>query len=379
MKSVSICHAIADRPRAAELARFLDANFGFEISLDDALIAANREDSGHDILDATERALSANFAIVLLSPASFPSTLPREQWQRAFIDVPAEYKTPVAFALLAECPFPEMLRRGRFFDGSQDFLCCMRGLKRWILSIERGSGGSANPAPADAATPDPAWREIVDQPGIADRVAPDLASALVTAARHDFERVLHIRCAGRPLEIILGDLGRDLGLKLPGPVEENRRALEWHAMAHRYLIVLDGPPEHLKESLRFGGRCSVAITPPGPAVPLPVALAEIAIANIGDAIEYVLHLFPREPESAARLATRIVNVLSDYGCFAEAALVLEAARHVPSRAAWAERELAWIHSRWDESVEIPPAPIIEAHQLDLFGDSGSGDSEWIAA
>jgi hypothetical protein len=142
MKSVSICQAPEDRERARELSRFIDVNFGFEISLEDALINADC-----DLLAAAERALSANFAIVLLSPSSLPAPLKREAWEPVFVKAPAEYGTPIAFVLLEDCAFPELLRRHRFFDCSQDFLAAWPRARRShpirlaciALACDRGS------------------------------------------------------------------------------------------------------------------------------------------------------------------------------------------------------------------------------------------------
>ncbi len=378
MKSLSICHAGGDRARATELACFMELNFRFEVAFDEVRTAP-----GDDILCATERALAANFAIVLLSPDSLPVPLRREQWERAFVKAPAEYETPIAFALLRECAFPELLRRGaNFFPAEDNFLGCMRRLKRWILAIERGETASAvKRAPADSDTPHAAWREVVDRPGTLDHAAAELAALLVHECRDDFEKVLRIRAAGRPLEVILGDLGRALGLHLRGPLEEDRRAIEWSVMNRRLLLVFDNPADELKDCLRFGGKCSVVMTTVEPAAAAEVRPEQVTIENIGNAIEYALRLMPGDRDAGGKLARRIVSVLSDHGNFAEAALLLDAVlRQVPQRAEWARRELDWIHEQWGDSVEVPMPPLPNAMQMDLFGDSGRmGDETWMAA
>jgi hypothetical protein len=362
MKSVSICHALEDRERARELSRFLELNFGFEVS---------PEDAGRDLPAAVERALSANFAIVMLSPASVPAPLKREAWEPAFLKAPAEYGTPIAFVLIQDCAFPELLRRQQFFDCSQNFLAGARALKRWILAHERGIPAAPEPV-IDALAP--FWPAIVDQPGSCKDLDPDVASSLAREARADFEAVHRFRCAGRPLAAILGELGSALALKLPGPVDENRRGLTWHCAAHRYLLIFDGATESMREALEFGGRCSVVFTPPAePAPPAPVS--EISSANIAEAIDYALALLPQDAEAGGRLAAQIVFVLSGCDRYAEADLVLEAMQQAGgSRMEWAARERAWIHGRWGESVEIPDPPAIDATQLPLFGDS-----EWLEA
>jgi hypothetical protein len=370
MKSVSICHAPEDRECARELAHFLRQNFGFEISIDDAELAP-----GRDILAAAERALSASIAIVMLSPASVPAPLPRAGWEKVFIKAPAEYETHIAFVLAAECPFPDLLRRQRFFDLSIDWLSGARTLKRWLISLERQT-----PAPQQqihapkvkASALADLWPTIVDQPGSVAGLDCAAAEALAHEARDDFESVFRVRCAGRPLALILGELARAAGLKLPGPVEENRRGLAWHCAAHRYLIVFEGALEELREALAFGGRTSVVYAQARD-VAGPPPVDDISISNIAEAIDYVLALLPRDAEAGGRLGARIAFVLSEYDRYAEADLVLDAMEKAGSfRAEWVQRERAWIHQRWGESVEIPAPPPTDAVQLDLFGDG-----EWL--
>jgi hypothetical protein len=370
MKSVSICHAPEDRERAHELARFIGVNFGFEVSLDDAEMAPDR-----DILAAAERALSASIAIVMLSPASVPAPLQRAGWENVFNKAPAEYETPIAFVLLAECPFPDVLRRQRFFDLSRDWLAGARTLKRWMMSLERQTPAPPQQIHAPQMESGPLaalWPVLVDQPGSVAEVDSATAETLAHEARDDFEAVFRVRCAGRPLAVILGELGRVLRFTLPGPVEENRRGLAWHCAAHRYLMILEGAQENLREALQFGGRTSTVHAVLRD-LPTPPPVDDISISNIAEAMDYALALLPRDAEAGGRLGARIAFVLSEYDRYAEADLVLETMERSGSfRTEWVERERAWIHHRWDESVEIPDVPPTDAVQLDLFGDG-----EWL--
>lgn len=369
MKSVSICHAPQDVGHARELARFIEVNFGFDVSTDDAAITPER-----DLATALQCALSASIAVLLASPASVPGPLKREVWQQIFVNAPAEYKTPFACVLLSDCAFPPILRRGeRFFDGSTDFLAGSRALKRWMITLGprliTDSDGCSQQS-ADRAKLDLLWTQIVDAPGSAEGIDAKTAAALVHETRADFEGVFRVPCHGRRLELILGELARAVGLRQPGPVEENRNGLAWHCAAHRYLIVFEDAAPETMERLRFGGRCSVLFST-GAARQLPAAPVEITYANLAEAMDYTLELLPRDEETGGQLAWRIIFLLSEQGRYAEADLLLDAMQragcaHVERMA----RERAWIHAQWGESVEIPSPPIRNAMQLDLFGDGG---------
>jgi hypothetical protein len=243
-------------------------------------------------------------------------------------------------------------------------------LKRWMMSLERRT-----PAPpqqihaphVESGVLAELWPVLVDQPGSAADIDSGVAEALAHEARDDFEGVFRVRCSGRRLAVILGELGRAIGLKLPGPVEENCRALAWHCATRRYLLVFEGAREDLREALQFGGRTSTVYVQ---AHDLPAApVDDVSIANIAEAIDYAVELLRRDPDAGGRLGARIAFVLSEYDRYAEADLLLEAMERAGSvRPEWVQRERAWIHQRWGESVEIPRPPAIDAVQLDLFGD-----------
>src|SRR5581483_4579368 len=321
-----------------------EANFGFEVSLEDAAITPER-----DLLAATERALSANFAIVLFSPASVPAPLKRSDWEPVFVKARLEYRTPVAFVLLAACAFPELLKRQpHFFDFTLGWLAGARSLKRWMMSFERQIPLFTEHvrAPcAESAALGSLWPKIVDQPGSAECISPELARTLAHEAREDFEAVHRVQCARRPLALVLGELGSALALKLPGPVDENRHGLATHCAAHRYLLIFHGAPESMREALKFGGRSSVVFTPPEEAS-APPPVSEISIANIAEAIDYAVALLQHDAEAGGRLGSRIAFLLSEYNRYAELDFLLETMQRAGySRSEWMARERTWIRER----------------------------------
>jgi hypothetical protein len=186
MKSVSLCHAAADRPFARELAAYIEQNLPLVVSCDDALVGPDL-----DILDATERALSAEVAMVLISPASMPKQPERDRWMNVFIEQPKELLTHLGFVLVSDCRFPQLLRRERFFDASSDALTAFREVKRWLLRPNE-YGGSVAPPSSDL---DELRRTLTDRPGIAD-VDSATATRFAKQCALDFEAVYRLDCRG---------------------------------------------------------------------------------------------------------------------------------------------------------------------------------------
>ena len=67
MASLVPCYAAEDEKIARALGCFLEANLTFEICYDEGMVRPD-----FDLVDAAERGLSAETALVLLSPDSIP-------------------------------------------------------------------------------------------------------------------------------------------------------------------------------------------------------------------------------------------------------------------------------------------------------------------
>lgn len=109
MQSAGLCYA-GDADFAHELAGFLELNCAVAVFDKEGLIGPK-----DDIIDAAERALSADYLLILLSPDSVPDAWVRARWERILVDEARKFGTQVAYVLLRACKFPEVLRRNDFF------------------------------------------------------------------------------------------------------------------------------------------------------------------------------------------------------------------------------------------------------------------------
>jgi hypothetical protein len=376
MPALVLCYAAEDESAARELARFLEANLPYLISLGECRVRP-----GFDLVDAAERALSADAALVLLSPASVPKTWKREKWEPVFFAKPEELETPLGFALLRDCKFPELLRRRRFFDLSRDFRQGSREVKHWLMRAE-GVAARTDAFPELRAA-------IADWPGVAADVSPDTAHAFTAACAADFERVLRIACHGRTAAGILGDIGHAAGLRLPGTVEQNRAALLTECAAHRWLFVFESlAPEH-RDLVSFGGKTSAILTadtPDPPRMPLDEIAAAFLVsardeaqcgALAGPATAWTHELLQSDFEAGLRLGWALIAVLKSAGRFAESVELLAA---METAARLRNDEMALFKIEWEQSwtcedsdawgVRILPTAGEEVVQLSLFEQLG---------
>jgi hypothetical protein len=88
---------------------------------------------GRDLIDAAERALSADYLLLLLSPDSWPGTWLRARWEPILVDEARKFGTQIPYIRVRNCKVPEVLCRNAFFDLSKHRLAGQRALKRWLL------------------------------------------------------------------------------------------------------------------------------------------------------------------------------------------------------------------------------------------------------
>jgi hypothetical protein len=262
------CYAPQDRELARQLATFLERGAGVEVLLEEGEMRP-----GQDLIAKVQEGLSADVALVLLSPRAVPGRWILERWRSVFWEQAAEVGTPVAALLCEDCKFPELLRRKIFFDLRDHRLDAFRAIKRWLLSL----WPAPHQAPFVAARqPSFAGREaelemlctvLADAPGMAvvENAGPGsgkTALALEFACRHreDFDAVFWLTCGARTAAALAGDLAAQLGVRLDRDLESNLNQLRQLCARHRCLLVLDDAVEQTAALLAPRGRTSVLMT-----------------------------------------------------------------------------------------------------------------------
>ena len=345
MNSIALCYASGDRDFAGYLADFLELNLPVAVSRNDAIIGPDR-----DLMEATEQALSADAALVLLSPFSIPRILERKTWESAFLTKPKELHTLIGFVLVSECSFPQLLRRGRFFDATGDSLRAAREIKRWLLRPGEtvSAGGLAVPELEEVR------RAVADRPGNAVDVTPELALRFADECAEDFEAVYRIDCRARSRAGILGEIASATGLRLSGKTEQNQALLRQWCAEHRILFVLAGVGAENRDFVTPGGRASVIST-----APLSGSLQGAAPSRAGDAVGKFEARLKEDKEGAIALGWRALNLLKEQARLEEVMEVLNAMQHAASgqsdmpALSRIEREQYWIRHDLDYDGPAP--------------------------
>ena len=209
-----------------------------------------------DIVTKVAREGGAAEAVLLLfSPDSIPAKWDVDEWGPAFRTQPAAVGTRVAAVLLRDCRVPDLLRRADYFDLTANRLAGFRAVKRWLMRAGLGRPPLL-PACHEAAEADVEALAVrlADQPGTANVDAPETALAFARRHAEEFEAVFWLHCRGRSTAALAGDLGEQLGLPLPGPLEEDLERLRRCCAGRRCLYLLDGADAGLDV---FGPRASV--------------------------------------------------------------------------------------------------------------------------
>jgi hypothetical protein len=374
MPSLVLCYAPEDETPARRLGGYLEANLPYQVSYEECVAGP-----GFDLVDAVEGALSADVALVLMSPRSIPKPLNRNKWEPVFGRKAAGFGTRLGFVLLQECAFPLLIRRSRFFDATSDFEGQSRAVRRWLLRPDQPiqSDRVLNAGANDLRT------AVGDRPGAVPDTDHATATAFSAACAEDFEAVHRFDCLGRTRAGILGDLGHALQLKLAGNVEQNREAFQQQCRDRRYLFLMDNVDATDQDFLNFGGLASVIFTSNSPLREragrdaindgfLAVPRDEVVCAGlVGDAVVCVTDLLESDFEPGLRLGWAVVSFLSAAARFAEAVEVLETmgkfARDRDDELALnrIERELSWLREDGD-SIRILRTAAPEVEQLPLF-------------
>ena len=254
------------KPSARELARFLEANVDYQVSLDECRVRPD-----FDLIDAAgARALrrcGAGAAFTGLRSQVWK----RERWEPVFFGTNVQEfgnsapGSPSCFnGILRNC-----CGAGRSSTSQTILRQGLREVKRWLMKGDVAAARTAAFPELRAA--------IGDWPGVAVEVAPDIARGFAAACAGDFESVHRIACHGRSAAGILGHIGQAIGAPAARQCRQNRAALVSDCAAHRRLFVLEWLAPAHRDLVNFGGRTSTILTADAPE-PEPVPLDAIAAA-----------------------------------------------------------------------------------------------------
>jgi len=372
MPDAVICNAAGDARFASELASFLELNCPTKVFAQETRIGPE-----HDLIDAAEHALSADYLLLLLSPNSVPAAWPRPKWEAVLIDQARQFGTQIAYVLLTPCKFPEVLRRNSFFNLSEHRLAGQRALKRWLLQ-QAPSLSCAIKLPEPCASAEIASNDLdrlecrlADQPGVQIGVDRDLALTFVRTCADSFEGVFCFNCANRSRPGLLGDTAQALGLRLGGTLEQNARALQEFCASRRLLLVFEHLAQPDREMVIFGGKVSSMFIAED-RIPVQHSIKETAalfsswrnnfdacLNALGDAQSHLRNLPEQggdDRQTALSLASAAYSCVRHAGRLAEAYEFLEwvtdtlnARGDLLAASQW-EWEKSWILEAWGEPV-----------------------------
>ncbi|MFN7925125.1 MAG: toll/interleukin-1 receptor domain-containing protein [Bryobacteraceae bacterium] len=380
--TVALVHAAGDEPAARELAAFLERGMRARCLVEEARIR-----DGESLVEAVDRALSADKVAVLLSPRAVVRRGSGPEWDE-LAERLAEMESPVASIQLEACVAPARLRNRACFDGSRDRLHAFRTLKRWLLDPTR------RPDPVLPAPPEerPAAEEIeelrariADAPGqMLLPAGSPLAAEFVRRCGDDFEAIAWVDARWRSAENLIAEIGARVGLRLAGPLEDDGNRLAGEIAPLRILVAVENCEHAALLRPLLSPLASLLETEPAPAaLPDPEAVlltlrkwradpaAALAVLPAAEALfaEYAESDYP----IAAEIARLAFLLAKNEGRGAEAYRwmdVLEpAAAEDDDLATLAEcqREKAWIESAWGEGGVIPTADeSAQPFQLSLF-------------
>lgn len=378
MLSVCVVHAREDEAFAGDIGAYLERN---------CAVGIGRAVTDGDLLEAVGRALSADAAVLLLSPRSVTRTLQREEWEPLLLDPRESHGTDVAYVVLEPCAFPRVLLRSNTFDAGRGLLECKRGLKRWIYGLRPAVSRDFQPYSKCTAAPAALWPALADKPATVTTEDGHAAAGFALLAQEEFESVFWADCRGGGLSEAVGELGVQMGLRLPGPARSNLDSIREWCERYRCLVVLQGPGGDVAAEFAELGRSSVLMVRPGE--PLPDDIGEEADEQLLRLASWVNHpdgtppcsghvrrsvewLASNQWDLAKRLSGAAVAYYKHHDRLAEALELLEIilpaamARMDGEAAREAAREREWILESWGAAPVHVAAAAPAAEQLPLF-------------
>jgi len=270
--SVFLSHSSQDKPFVRELADFLekDPSDQIKVWLDERQITP-----GSNIVTKISTGLaSADFVILILSPASVNTNWVTEEWTDAFWTQTNTQQTKIIPILYRDCSLPPLLRNKAYLDLRTNHLDGFRQIKTFLLTQQpvvphrHINQLPSRPPLFIGREPELAeLRQRLSVPGalvhIAEMAGQGKTSlALECAHRYqtDFESVYWLPCQSGSLNAIVSDLERQLGLKLQTDAATMLRDLKEICSQKRCLLILDNVDNEAPAELIPGGAASVLVT-----------------------------------------------------------------------------------------------------------------------
>jgi hypothetical protein len=317
MLTVFVCFAAADRAVGEAIAVRLEATTEVR--------AVQDEIPDQTLPTAWECGTASGGVIMLLSPASVPVRLSRDDWADVLRHNEAHTEPPITSVLVKPCRYPSLLERNRFLRWDESGVT-LRALQRSVMSLHPVDSGGLAPA----LQPYFAGREteleqlrasLIDQPGLVlitgapGSGSTSLAQEFARQSQEYFRKVIWVSCRGRALPSVLGDLAAQLGLRSPQSQLDSIARL-FHQ--HRLLAVFDElEHEDLLDRLG-GGAASVLVTRRSPIVgvqSLKVEPPPLASLGVPDSVDeqalWEAMTVCRADQVPLDLAAAIANIPAD--------------------------------------------------------------------
>lgn len=382
MLEVSLVYAAADAALAHSLGQYIETNC--RVRIDGSLVVT----PNLPLLEAAGRALGSDAAIIFVSPHSVPGPLERDDWEPLLVDYVRDNNAQLAYIDVAPAPFPKVLLRTRSFAPSD-----LRGVKRWILGIRpplaRPSVVPPGEAFASAAEIEALRVAVADRPENTTVTAP-VARAFIDQVHAEFHGIVWVDAVGASTACASGELGAQLGLRLPGELQANLESIRTLLNEYRCLIVLEGAAGEVAEEFLDTGLSSVLVVnsaqPDEPTVDAARAMLSAIAGWVGNPagvppsgrVRHTLEWLLADPERwdlACETGRAMAGFLRFQDRLAEAFEVLELVLSHAIRIRDARianefgRDRGWILESWGRKVRAvhPFAPAEEeAVQLALW-------------
>jgi hypothetical protein len=182
-----------------------------------------------------------------------------------------------------------LLERTLFFRWSDPGV--LRALHKWTIGLH-GDRGGQSPATTCKGATEQLWLELVDRPGILRVTDVAQARQFAHEAADHFRDVITVRCSGRSLPLIAGEIALGIGVMLRGTFEEAYQQLAASLADARVLLLLEG----MNSNAPFvqEGQASVLYAPSAGSDPAP---------SVHQMAEAFVHWPSRSTECAGYIAS----------------------------------------------------------------------------